>query len=424
MIKKYFFYVTVVFLCMVFFLFNFLSLEQVEVFTIIYISSSLIYLLMVFILLKIKLGAKEIIGLVLIGIFVRLYFINFQPIGSDDIYRYVWDGKVQANGINPYSYAPNDTSLQKLHSNILPSLVKFPKIKTVYFPLSQWIFYIGYKISGENFWGYKILLFIFELLTIFSLFLILKKIRLPSKFILFYALCPLPIIHFAIDSHLDGFGLPLLLLTILFYFKDKKIISLIFLGLASSIKPIGFLLVPIFFLNEKNNIERLKVVTIPFFVFFLQFIPYIFTSNPFEAFLLYTKHWTYNGVVFDILNSFIDNNQTSRLICAILLIVTLTPLFLSKKDLLSKIYYSFLILFIYSPIVHPWYITWLAILLPIFPQWSGFAYISLSSLTSFTILNYQLNGVWKDYPLVLFFEYVPVLVLIILEIKKIVKIQE
>jgi alpha-1,6-mannosyltransferase len=403
--------ITVIALNFIFSLLVFLKFKPIENFVIIYISTSLLFVLICFLILKTDLDFKEIAAFLFLGLLIRLSFINTSPIGSDDIYRYMWDGKVQAYGINPYSFTPNNDALQALHSNILPRLVNFPEYKTIYFPLSQWIFYSGYQLSGESYWGYKFLLLLFETLTILALFMLLKRTGLPQKFVLFYALCPLPIIHFSIDAHLDGFGLPLLLFSILLYLKEKKVLSLILLGLSLSIKPIGLLLMPILFLNEKNILERVKVLFIPFIAFFIQFIPYIFNSNPFEMFFIYAKNWTFNGLIFNIINIFINNNQTSRMICAALLILSLLPLFLSRKELISKFYYSIILLYIFSPVVHPWYIAWLAILLPIFPRWSGVLFIGLSSLTSITVLNYQLYGVWKDYTFVLIIEYLPLLVL-------------
>ncbi|MDA8139081.1 MAG: hypothetical protein M0036_10550, partial [Desulfobacteraceae bacterium] len=106
----------------------------------------------------------------------------------------------------------------------------------------------------------------------------------------------------------------------------------------------------------------------------------------------------------------------TRIICAIFLGMFLLPLYLSKHKMKEKIYYSVLLLMIFSPVVHPWYIAWLVILLPMTPRWSGIVYAATSSLTAFTVLHYQLYGIWNEYPLVVIFEYLPVIVLMILEL--------
>ena len=389
--------------------------KPVETFTLVYILSSLFFLFIALLILKVDIKSKEIIILIIAGILIRLVFINTTPIGSDDFYRYMWDGKVQANHINPYLYSPTDASLNSLHSDKLPRLINFNSMKSIYFPLSQWIFYAGYAISGENVYGYKLLLFIFELITIFSIYLLIKKLGVERKYILLYVLCPLPIIQFALDAHVDGFGLPFLILSILFYLNNKKVFSLILLGISFSIKPVGLVLLPILFFMEKSYIDRIKIIIIPLIVFFIQFLPYIFSSNPFEAFLIYTKNWTYNGPVFTFLYHFIRDNQVARKICSVLLIIVLLPLVLSKKDFLWKVYYAILLLFIFSPVVHPWYIAWIAILLPVFPKRSGILFVCLSSLTALTVLNYKLYGVWQQNPWILTLEYVPVILFMLYE---------
>ncbi len=407
------------------FIFSFLYLlffipgfQTIQIYTAVNIFTSIVYIILCWFIYKHEISVRDVILFTALAIIIRLIFLNFSPIGSDDIYRYMWDGKLQQNGINPYLYTPNDSKLSFLHTDILPSKVNFRDMKTIYFPLSQWLFYVGYLLSGENVWGYKLLLFIAELITIYSLFSILKQSRLDEKYILFYVLCPLPIIHFAIDAHLDGLGLPLLLLFLLFYLKGKKIISLIFLGLSFSIKPVGLVFLPVLFLTDKNFTNRLKVILIPLFIFFIQFVPYIFNSNPFEAFIIYTENWTFNGIIFDIINMYFHNNQRSRLICGILLVVFLIPIYFGKKSFNDKIYYSALFMMIFSPVVHPWYIGWIAVLLPLSRKWSGLLLTALCSFTSFTVLNYQLNGVWKEYWLVLLIEYLPVFIFLLWEMFK------
>lgn len=405
-------------LCSLFLLIHILNIMPVITYSIIYISSSIIFVFISFLVLKNEIPFSYVVGLVAVGILLRVSFVSINPIGSDDYYRYMWDGKVQSSGINPYLHSPNDPSLQKLHSETIPKFINNPDMKTIYFPLSQWLFYAGYSLSGEAVWGYKLLLLIFELLTLTALFLLIRKNKIPDKFILLYALCPLPIIQFSLDAHLDGFGLPLLILALFFYLDNKKILSLIFLGLSFSIKPVGLLFLPILFFYEKKLPERIKIVFIPAIVFSVQFLPYIFSSNPFEAFFIYTKHWAFNGIVFNIINLLTQNNQASRIICGILLVICLLPFIFNRLDLLHKYYYSVLLLLIFSPVVHPWYIAWLAVLLPILPRWSGIFYVGLSSLTVFTVLSYQLNGFWKEYPIVLILEYIPVISIFIYELRK------
>ncbi len=395
-----------------------LPFKPILSYTFIYIASSVIFIIICRQILKSDISANYIFGLIALALIIRIAFIPVHPIGSDDYYRYVWDGKVQAYGINPYEYAPNNAALDALHTKILPKLINFPKIKTIYPPLSEILFYLSYLIGGESFIGIKILLFIFDLFTLLGLYLLIKQRNLPNKNILIYALSPLILFQFFVDAHLDGLGLPFLIFSIFFYLNDQKIWSYLLLGLSLCIKPLGLILIPIYFVSERELFDRLKSLTIPLLVVGLFYLPYIFTGSPFQALINFTENWTFNGIVFNIFDLFIKDNQRTRLLCGILLLSFYIPIIFSKRDILLKIYLSVFILFIFSPIVHPWYVTWLALLLPLIPRWSGIVYTSLISLAAFTELNYQISGVWKESALVQIIEYAPVIILFIYELIK------
>ena len=404
---------------LLYFLFFLPASSSIISYSIVYISTSFAFIFLCLYLFKLHLPKNYFYVLIIAAFILRICVLFIQPTGSDDYYRYVWDGKVLANGINPYQYAPADPELTKLHSDILPRLVKYPEIKTIYPPLSQEIFYLGYLIGGESFGGIKILLFLFELLTLTGLYLILKELKFPSKFLLIYMLAPLPIFQFLIDAHVDGFGLTFLIFAILFYLRKQLVFSLIFIGLSACIKPLGLVLLPILFFTEKGIKSKIQILLIPLITCVLMYLPFLITvsfSGIFEALGNFTVNWTFNGFVFEILNSFLNDNQKARLICGILFLLAYIPVIFSKKDFLNKVYISVFLLLIFSPIVHPWYVTWLAVLLPFIPGWSGILYINLVSLTVITVLNYQLYDVWKNYPLVLIIEYVPVLLIFLYEI--------
>ncbi len=395
-----------------------LDVKPILGYTVILLASSAVFIAIFIFLIKNDIDKKYFLALLAAGIIIRVIFLFVQPVGSDDYYRYVWDGKVQASGINPYRYAPDDPALNALHTQALPSKINFSDMKTIYPPLAEMIFFAAYAIGGTGFFGIKLILLASDLLTITGLYLILKKTGSEYKYLLIYVLCPLIIFQFFIDGHLDGYGLPFLIFALYFFLGGKKTAAYVLIGLSICIKPLALIFIPLFFFHEKNPAEKFKTVIIPAVICFLLYLPYVFTGSPFQALMKFTENWTFNGVVFDILDSFIRDNQKTRLICGILLVIFYLPVILSKKDLLEKIYLSVFLLFIFSPIVHPWYLSWLAVLLPFIPRRSGIVYIGLAGLTVFTVLHYQLTGTWNDYTLVLIFEYAPVIFLFIKELIK------
>jgi alpha-1,6-mannosyltransferase len=383
-----------------------------------FISTSVFFLYAAYQLLKKEIPESFVFAAIGIALIIRFSFLWTSPIGSDDLYRYIWDGKVQSEAINPYAYAPNSVELSHLATEHLPSLVNHPELKTIYFPLSEWIFYVSYNMCGENVWGIKLLLLFSEMCAIYGLFLLTRALDIPRRFILLYALCPMLVFEYAIDAHVDGFGLPLLIFALYFYFDRKKAVSMILLGLSLSIKPTALVLLPVLFFAEKEWRPRCQIVLIPLCVLALQFAPYFISANPFETLSTFTKNWTFNGFVFNVLNSYFQNNQQTRLLCSLLLALGILLLSLSKRQLFDKLYFSVLLLLLFSPVVHPWYVGWLAALLPVARKWSGMVYVCTLSLTCFTYISFQLHGVWKEEPALWLLEYLPVVILMIIEMTR------
>lgn len=390
-------------------------------YTHIYIISSILFLFAAFLINKFSVSSKQIFFLIILSFLIKLSFINTEPVGSDDIYRYIWDGKVQSEGINPYKYKPSDNELKYLESEIVPSKVNFPNMRTIYFPLSQWIFYASYQIGGESFFGIKLFIFLAELALVLAFYLLLRHVRMDYKNILYYLFCPLSIFQFSVDAHLDAFGLPLLIFSLYFYFREKKIISAILLGLSFAIKPTGLVLLPVFFFFEKGVINKVRFMLILLLIFGIQFLPYIFNSNPFEAFIIFSRNWMFNGLIFNIFNNIVHDNQTARSITSVLMILSFLPVYFFNIDFKAKIYLSTILLILFSPCVHPWYFNWLLILLVFYYQRSGIYLCAMSSLTVITVYHYQTAGYWKDFMFVQLIEYIPAIVFLVLEFKTIFK---
>lgn len=67
-----------------------------------------------------RMPRRTAVALILLGgIAVQLAAVSSPPKQSNDLYRYVWDGKVQAAGIDPYQYVPTATQLTGLRNDFL-----------------------------------------------------------------------------------------------------------------------------------------------------------------------------------------------------------------------------------------------------------------------------------------------------------------
>jgi alpha-1,6-mannosyltransferase len=385
-------------------------------YTIVAIASGGLFILFAFILLRsTTLPGRWLLLLLGAAGLVRASFLFSPAIGSDDIYRYLWDGKVQSSGINPYRFTPDDTALAALHTPDLPARVNHPDMTSLYFPFSEWVFFTAYALSGESVWGLKLLLLLSECLTVFGIILLLRQHQLPERAVLLYALSPLPLLVFGVDAHLDGFGIPLLVFSLWFWGKDQRFMSLLALGLSLSIKLTGLVFLPLLFFQKQSLRQRVLVLVVPGAVLLVQCVPYFGSGTPFAALGMFARDWVFNGAAFELINSMVGDNQTARLACGVMYAIILVSLALWKSPLLVKTYYAVLLLLLFSPVVHPWYVAWLGCLIPLTPRWSGIFFSATASLTSFTVLHYVTTGVWVQYPWVMAVEYVPVVMLLMWE---------
>ncbi|MCX6149364.1 MAG: hypothetical protein NTX22_02435 [Ignavibacteriales bacterium] len=392
------------------------SYPPIVLFTFISIFNSVIFVVLWLLLRKIEANQILITIIILSGIIFRLSLFPVQPIASDDIYRYIWDGKVMANGINPFRYSPADTALNFLHSETFPAKINHPTMKTIYPPYSQLMFYFGYKLFGENVYGIKILLFIAELLSIFLLYLLLKKLNLPAINLALYSLCPLPIMQFMVDGHVDGTGFPLLLLFFFFYLTGKKVKSYLMIGLSISSKFVSGMILPFVFKDEKGK-NKIIVIIVPVLVLIITYILFILNGVfPFESLIQFSSNWIANSSIFTIILEITKNNQNARLISLVLFVICGGFLFFLRKEFLEKVYLIFMLFFLFSPTVHPWYLTWIAILLPLNFRWGGLAFITLVNLANIMLINYVLKGIWETSYWILAIEYLPIIVFFVWEI--------
>lgn len=391
--------------------------NPIIVFTSVAILNSFIFIAICLVILKNESSTRLAYTLVAVGILFRLTVLFYPPTASDDINRYIWDGKVQANGINPYKYAPADSSLGFLHSEDLPSKVNFPKMKSIYPPVAQVIFFLSYKLFGESYLGYKLFLFVFEILTIILLLFLLRLLRRPESFVGIYALCPLPVMQFMIDGHVDGLGIPLLILSIILFFRRKKFWFLLVLGLSISTKLISGMILPYTAYELERRIwKRILACIIVLLFFALTYVPYLTGGVfPFEALMTFTTNWTFNGSAFSVFFDILGDNQKARLISAALFIIAGIYIFFKHKGVMEKMYMIFFAFFLLSPTVHPWYLTWLTALLPLSFRWSGVLFVALVSLANYVVIGYKLNGVWEMPVFILLAEYMPVYVMLLWE---------
>lgn len=361
-------------------------------------------------------SSKRIIIIFVFGMIFRTILIPADISTSDDVYRYIWEGKMMVNGYNPFEYSPGSEELKNLHSDDFPERVTFPNMTTIYFPAAQYVFAAGYLISGENDTGLKILYLVFEFFTLLFLLKLLRLKKLDEDSLILYAWLPLPVMEFFINSHIDAAGIMFFTVFLYLIEKNKIYLSAVPYAFAAMTK-----LYPLFFaplLIKKLGFKKaVNFGILTFAVSFILFTPFIngidFTDN---SLLTYLQRWEFNGSLFKLLG-LISDSSTARIISLVLFVSGIGLISVFHKNFISAVYWIWILFIVFASTLYPWYLTWISAVNPLLGFWSVTSLFVTSNFTNFTPLADE----WHEYSWVLLVEYIPFYILLIIEIYRVIK---
>ncbi|HLJ58957.1 MAG TPA: glycosyltransferase 87 family protein [bacterium] len=182
-------------------------------------------------------GSRKTLGLiVLVGILCRLPLMLLPPQFSDDVYRYIWDGRVQAAGVNPYRYIPADPALAGLRdAAIYPHINRRNYAPTIYPPVAEMIFLTVTRVS-ETVTAMKAGVVAFEGIAVWMLALTLGRLGLPRDRVLLYAWNPLVIWQYAGGGHVDAAAIAFVAVALLAHVRRWDVLTGVALGCAILVK--------------------------------------------------------------------------------------------------------------------------------------------------------------------------------------------
>jgi alpha-1,6-mannosyltransferase len=175
----------------------------------------------------------------------RWLLVPGVPMLSTDIYRYLWDGRVQAHGINPYLYAPNNEALKDLRDDKVYPHINRPASPTIYPAGAQLLFHGLYRLGDRSTTTFKAAVVVSDMASLLVLTLILLHLKVPAERVLVYAWHPLVIYELSNNGHLDGFMLFFVLLALLLLLKNRPTAAIASLALATALKLYPIILLPV-----------------------------------------------------------------------------------------------------------------------------------------------------------------------------------
>ena len=174
-----------------------------------------------------------------VAIVLRAYVLLFDPLLSSDIYRYVWDGRVQAAGINPYRYFPADEALTFLRDGtIFPHINRADTAVTIYPPVAQVFFLIVTRI-GENVTVMRLALLGCEAVAVTMISLLLRRMNRPMTRVIAYLWHPLPLWEIANSGHVDALMVALMLLGLWIALTGHALRGAALIALSALVKPLA-----------------------------------------------------------------------------------------------------------------------------------------------------------------------------------------
>ena len=281
--------------------------------------------------------------LIAFGLLFRFAVLPSQQIQEDDVYRYLWDGKVFAHGINPFKFAPEEINQYqsikvqnpayfrshygKTDQNELAVLnglkwesdvalryierINHPDVPTIYPPLAQYVFRFSQQINPDSLFTLRIMFLAFDLMGMVFIILALRALNLNQNFSLVYFWSPLMIKETYNSTHLDIIGISCLCVSVYFLIRKRMVGSIFFLALSVLGKFYSAVLLPFYlqrswFLAQENRQRGAATLTLHLIlfcavitVFYLPFID--IGGSVFEGLKTYSTHWQSNDSLFAIL---------------------------------------------------------------------------------------------------------------------------
>ena len=352
--------------------------------------------------------------IILLSIIFRISLVPSEPtVLSKDMYRYIWDGRVQQNGINPYRYPPGADELENMRDDRIFPNINRQDYPTLYPAGAQVFFRIFHALVGDSVTGFKAIMVFFDTLTVLLLMALLQNHGLNLSRIIIYAWNPLVIFEIAYSGHLEGLTVFLMVAALYLSTIHKKIPGVFMLAFAAAVKMYPALLLAAF-LNRGGRIKGLLTF---FITILLLYLPFVGAGSKISGFLpVYLKdsYESFNlGLKYLLMRLIpgLDYYLLSLLFITVLVIAGLV-VFLKNKEDTEVLWYAYILtglLMILMPAsLHPWYVILIIPFLAIYPSP---AWLIFTGTVSLSYLKYTSpQGIMPTW--ILLVEYLPLFALL------------
>lgn len=350
-------------------------------------------------------------GVLVVALQLRVPMFLAEPTLSDDVWRYLHDGRAQNAGVNPYLYAPDDPRTAQ-YRGPEHKLINHRQLPTIYPPVAQYAFRIAAS-SSRPILVWRLMLLAAEIAILIAGALLLKRCGLPAANLALYAWHPLAIFEGIGSAHLEPLAIASLVLAAWWAARGSWARSGFALALSVGAKLVA---APLLLL-----IARRPGATLMFALALAAlYLPFAGAgANVLGSLSTFGETWESNGSIYALATELMDG-RTYRIVAGVGVLALVGIMALRRIDFASAAFAFFFTVFLLSPVVHPWYLLWLIVFLPFRRQpfdvpGSAALLWSTAVVFSYEAQHQQvISGAWQIPRRFLLAEYVPVYLLLIM----------
>lgn len=340
---------------------------------------------------------------------------------SDDIHRYAWEGAVVASGRSAYALAPDDPQLADLAASEheLHDLVAHREVAAAYPPMAQGIHALAWVVApvlgGARAHAAETILravYLAADLAVLALLVVLLRRRgLPEARAVAWAWCPTCALEFAGSGHLDSLAIALLLAAWLVGERASSRVraacAAALLGGAILMRYLPLAALPAWLRARR---ERWLGVVVLALVSVAAWAPFVALGGVFAGVTEYGARWEGFNLAFRPISSAVrallgtdtdprEVARAARLVCAVAwCAVTAFALWITRRDRdeLRATSISIAAFLALTPVVHPWYLTWMAPFVALRRDAEWIWLLAVAPLLYAPLESWRSDGVWRE----------------------------
>jgi hypothetical protein len=348
-----------------------------------------------------------------IGLALRLCLLPFPP--SDDMPRYIWEGKITRLGYNPYALPPSSPQLMALRDENWKG-INHKDFPSIYPPLAQGVFAaLAAVYPSPTF--FKAVFVLFDVGAFGLLLLLLRHREDINAVAAIYFLNPLLLLEVALHGHYDSLVLLCLAAFLLALERGKLAWAALFLFFGASVKILALALLPVLVMQKRVRGTLYAAVLTAAVAALLKF------SGASDALGRFAVDFQYNSALPFVLHLLLGNLLPRAgerwLAFALLGAAGVTAALRLRGTPPERHALVFLgLLLVFSPTLHPWYLLWI---LPFAALRRNRPWLLLTGTVAVTYAVYAqaaATGHWREIPWLRLPEYLPPLALWLISLRR------